>query len=228
MRKNISNCLLGFVLILAGAVFAGNAMGWWQVSLFFQGWWTLFLIIPAISSMIRRGIHIGNSILLLIGVLLFFSAQSWIPFQILRRLMFPLILIFIGVGVLLHNIFAAGRNPEAPSMASVQSREFCAVFSGREETFPNGELFEGASCLSVFGGVDLDLRGVVLTYDVRIDATAIFGGVDLKLPEGYAVKTSCFPLFGGMDNHCKGAASLEGVPTIYVNATCIFGGVDLK
>ena len=33
--------LMGILLIVAGVVIAGNVMNWWNISLFFRGWWTL-------------------------------------------------------------------------------------------------------------------------------------------------------------------------------------------
>ena len=60
-----------------------------------------------------------------------------------------------------------------------------------------------------------------------IDALALFGGVDIKLPENVNVETSTLPIFGGT-GIAKNRTFNENNPTVYVNAVCIFGGVDIK
>ena len=91
----------------------------------------------------------------------------------------------------------------------------------------DGQVFEGVTVNAVFGGAELDLRMAVIQQDVRIDATAVFGGIDIYVPSNVIVKVMSTPVLGGVTN--KAAAPTE-VPchTLYVNATCVFGGVDIK
>ena len=42
----LSKILWGVVLILVGGIFALNAFGVTDVEVFFDGWWTLFIIVP--------------------------------------------------------------------------------------------------------------------------------------------------------------------------------------
>ena len=44
----------GILLIVVGILFLGRNMNWWDFSIFFDGWWTLFLIVPSIISLVRR------------------------------------------------------------------------------------------------------------------------------------------------------------------------------
>ena len=47
MRK-ISKILWGIAFIFAGVIFALNAFGITDIEIFFDGWWTLFIIIPCL------------------------------------------------------------------------------------------------------------------------------------------------------------------------------------
>ena len=73
----------------------------------------------------------------------------------------------------------------------------------------------------------MDLRMARIERDVRIDATAIFGGIEIYVPANVVVKVMSTPVLGGVSN--KAMAPTE-VPchTLYINATCVFGGVDIK
>ena len=44
--KNVRNVLWGIVLIAVGVIIALHAFGVADISIFFDGWWTLFIIVP--------------------------------------------------------------------------------------------------------------------------------------------------------------------------------------
>ena len=69
------------------------------------------------------------------------------------------------------------------------------------------------------------MRHAVIEKDCAIRAFAIFGGVDLLVPENVNVKVDSISIFGGTDNKSQ---SNPEAPTLYVNTTCMFGGVDIK
>ena len=66
MKNRISNIIWGLLLIIVGIGYAGDTLGFWNFTIFFAGWWTLFIIIPCIVSLIQRGVNGGN----LIGLVL--------------------------------------------------------------------------------------------------------------------------------------------------------------
>ena len=79
---------------------------------------------------------------------------------------------------------------------------------------------------AIFGGIDCHLEKAKINDDVLIKASAIFGGIDIFVPEGYNVKVESTSIFGGVDN--KKMTFDEKNKTIYIKAVCIFGGVDVK
>ena len=46
--KNITKILWGTTLIAVGGIIALNAFGIADIELFFDGWWTLFIIVPCL------------------------------------------------------------------------------------------------------------------------------------------------------------------------------------
>ncbi len=81
---------------------------------------------------------------------------------------------------------------------------------------------------ALFGGIDLDLREAILEdREVTIYANAIFGGIDIIVPEGVAVRTSGAGIFGGFDG-VNDDGGEPGGPVIHVTGVAIFGGVDVK
>ena len=80
---------------------------------------------------------------------------------------------------------------------------------------------------SVFGGVKCDLRNAIIDSDVVINATVVFGGVEIYVPSHVKVKIKAIPIFGGVDNKAHTKVD-EDSHIIYVNATVVFGGVEIK
>ena len=54
---------------------------------------------------------------------------------------------------------------------------------------------------------------------------AVFGGVDIKVPENVDIKVQSNSIFGGVSNKSK---TKEKTHTIYIKAMCLFGGCDIK
>lgn len=88
--------VLGFILVAIGAVLLLQAFDVIKGNIFFDGWWTLFLIIPAIVSMSRTGVTVGNGILLVLGIGFFLQEQGWN----LDGYLVPAIFIVLGVAIL--------------------------------------------------------------------------------------------------------------------------------
>ena len=74
MRNKFSNALWGLFFIVIGLGIAGNVLGIWDVEVFFDGWWTLFIIIPCFISMIQSGFGTGSTIGFIIGVLFYIAS----------------------------------------------------------------------------------------------------------------------------------------------------------
>ena len=224
--KNRSGLIWGLALIIIGVIWAGNALGLFNIDLFFDGWWTLFIIIPCLWGLITESEKVGNLIGLLIGVLLLLSAQNIISFGLIWQIFIPAVLVIIGLNLVFKNLFNRSINEEIKKLNKNLNKddEIAAVFSGQKLNFDKEE-FKGKNLDAIFGGIDLDLRGAKITSDVVINASAIFGGIDIIVPENVKVKIKSNAIFGGVSDKTKKS---EGKHTIYINATSIFGGVEIK
>lgn len=222
MRKRISNVLWGLIFIAAGVGIVGHMAGAWEINLLFAGWWTLFLIVPAVLSIVEHGIRIGNSIGLVLGVALLACCQGWIPWEILSRMLVPTVMILIGGVMVFKNLFHL--NLGRVKVPNDQRMEELVVFSGKNLVIQ--DQFYGIDGEAVFGGLTIDLRGAKIDENISIDALAVFGGVDILLPANVSVKLSDLSLFGGCSNS-RNYTPVSG-PTVYVNATALFGGVEVK
>jgi hypothetical protein len=81
--------------------------------------------------------------------------------------------------------------------------------------------------VTVFGGGDIDLRQAVWTTPtIEVTVTAMFGGLDIKVPPGTEVVNQAIGIFGGV-----GVKVEPGPPNgrrLVLKGFCAFGGVGVK
>lgn len=227
--KKFRNILWGLVLIVLGLIIGGNALGITNIEIFFDGWWTLIIIIPCFIGLFKEREKTGNIIGILIGIALLLCCQDILNFDMIWKLAFPLILIIIGISFIFKDTFDYKLSKEIKKLneKKVNSDEYCATFSGQNLKF-DGEKFTGTNLTAVFGGIKCDLKNAIIENDVVINCSSIFGGIEIYVPDNIKVKIKSSSIFGGVDEKKKNIVENNGGYTIYINATCIFGGVDIK
>lgn len=223
--KKTGNILWGIVFIVLGLIFGLNAVGVTDIDVFFDGWWTLFIIIPSLIGIIKNARNVGGYIWLAIGIVLLLSAQGILNISRVGNLIFPAILVAIGLSIIFKDVAAEKVSEKIKELNKDNKEEYYATFSGQKLNYVGNE-FKGVNVNAIFGGVDIDLRNAIIEQDQVINATAVFGGVNILAPNNVNVQVKSNSLFGGVSN--KTIPNKENVPTIYVKAFCLFGGVDIK
>ena len=226
--KNFRNVLWGIALIVAGVIWGLNAIGIINVKLFFDGWWTLFIIVPCFLDLFKEEDKTGNIIGIIIGVALLLASQNVIEFEFVWKMIVPVILVLIGASMILKDMFGNKINSEIEKVSKIQGNKdrYPAIFSGQNVKFDNQE-FLGTNLTSAFGGLECDLRKAIITKDVVINANAIFGGIDIFVPSNVKVKIKSTPIFGGVSDETKTEAN-EDSHTVYINGLALFGGIEVK
>ncbi len=226
--QNIKNVLWGLVLIAIGVIIGVNSLGLADIDIFFSGWWTLFIIVPCFIGLFDSNDKTENLIGLAFGIIFLLSCRDILDFDIVWKLMVPLVLVIIGLSFIFKDFFGRKVNEEIKKLNEKKNSDnvYCATFGGQTVNFSK-EVFEGADLTAVFGGVKCDLKDAIIKEDVVINASAIFGGIEIYVPDNVRVKVKSTPIFGGVDNKVESAKE-EDAHTIYINATAIFGGVEIK
>ena len=219
--KNCKNIILGIILIVVGVWFGLYATGVVKVNLLFDGWWTLFIIVPSFLGLFDEDGRTGSLIGLFVGVLLLLSCQDVLNFDIVLKLIVPCVLIVTGLSFIFKGKI---KTKNIENVKTVGGTNYNATFSGQNLDFSK-EKFTGTKLDAVFGGIKCDLRNAIINDDVVIEASAIFGGITILVPKDVNVKITSTSIFGGVDGKSK--MDKPG-KTIYLNATCLFGGVDVK
>ena len=226
--KKFGNVLWGIVLIVIGLIVGGNALGITNINIFFDGWWTLFIIIPCFIGLFKENEKTGNLIGLLIGVALLLACQDILDFGLIWKLAFPAILVAIGLSIIFKDALGGKVSSEIKKLNEKRNGEnsYCATFAGQNVNF-DGEKFTGADLTAVFGGVKCDLRKAIIDSDVVINASSTFGGIEIYVPSNVKVKIKSNSIFGGVSNkaNTKPSENRRGFSSNYFTR---IGGVEIK
>ena len=225
--RNAKRIVWGVILLGLGVLLGLHVFGV-EINVFFEGWWTLFLIVPGFVGIIFERRKTGSIILFLIGIVLFLAAQGVISYDIAWKIGGPVFIVIIAIKMIISG-FRRSKNREArlhfEKVNIDGDNATTAIFGGREMKFA-GQIFNGGNFVAIFGGVDCDLRDAIVEKDCRILAVAIFGGVDIIAPKGVNVKVESTSIFGGTEDTCERDPAAP--VTIYIDTVSIFGGVEIK
>ena len=224
-HKQSQNSWVGFVLILIGALFLLDTFTTINFGGVIGNWWpTIFIIIGLIKLQGHdRG---AGLIFIIIGALLLLTVHDIVEWNSIWRL-WPLILIFIGLSM----IFKGRRNKWKLSNETTTGDEYIhsnAVFGGSEHTVTS-QNFKGGETMALFGGVELDMRQAKISADgCKIHATALFGGVEIIVPDDWNVIITGTPIFGGIDSKSRRKSDVNSSQDVHIHCTVAFGGVEIK
>ena len=229
--KQIKPIIWGIAIIALGIIFGGNALGLFNLDIFFDGWWTLFIIIPSVVSLITDKDKIMSLGFIAVGVILLLAAQDVFSYDVAWKVILAVFLVAAGLSIIIKSVFhskndqeVAKKVAEATKDGKTMDSQF-AAFSGSDRVYKD-EVFAGSNVSAIFGGVNLDLRNAKFEKDTVIKAFALFGGIDIKVPEDVKVKLKSGFIFGGISDDRK-SASEKGKYTIYIDAAGGFGGVTI-
>jgi len=216
--KKFREIMWGCCFLIIGVVWLLNALELTNIDIFFSGWWTLFIIVPSIIGLLDKDSMSGSFISLVVGVLLLLACRDIISWSKIWKIFVPILVIVMGVML----IFRSLKNPKMKT--SKNALEYVAIFSEVDEKIK--EITSDFKAISIFGGVNLDLRKAKIDKDIVIECTTIFGGIDIRVPDNVKIKTSGTPIFGGVEN--KYTEEDKSSVTIYINYVCVFGGIDIS
>ncbi len=230
--KQAKPIIWGIAIIALGIIFGGSALGLFTLNIFFDGWWTLFIIIPSLISLFTEKDKLASLGFLAAGIILLLAAQNVFDYDVAWKVILAVFLVIAGLTILIKGVFKNKNDQEVAKKIEEAKKDGktmdsqMAIFSGSDRVY-NDETFQGSNLVAVFGGAKLNLKKAKFTKDTVIKAFTLFGGIDIIVPDDVKVKLKSGFIFGGFSDDRKNATE-KGKHTIYIDATGGFGGVSIK
>jgi predicted membrane protein len=144
--------------------------------------------------------------------------------------LWPLILILIGMNLILgrrhrHRQFAAGSGVRIADSNSTISG--FALLGGFRRTNDSQD-FQGGEATAIMGGCELDLRQAsIKDGEAVLDLFAFWGGIEVKVPEDWAVVLQGVPILGGFEDKTRPPKG-ESKKRLIIKGYAVMGGVEIK
>jgi TM2 domain-containing membrane protein YozV len=231
-RRATPSLIFSILLITVGTLFFLDNINVIRIREVWR-FWPIALVVSGISKLyLREGLSgwIWGTFLILCGGLWLGNNLEF--FHVTFGTIWPLTLITLGVMMLAKGLETQGiRTGTSLNWPDGSVREY-VIFSGSKKKLetPN---FEGAELLCVFGGVDLNLRKCGINTPNRqavIDVAITFGGIEIKIPEGWRVVNRCLAVFGACEDKTLVPRPESGVqpPTLVITGHAFFGAVVIE
>jgi predicted membrane protein len=217
----------GIVLVLFGTVILLDHMGVIYSDRLWR-YWPALLIAAGVVRFLEACNRAFSVLLILVGGLLLLGNLGYV--RLTWSEVWPIIL--IGAGLAL--IWSRFEMPKLPPMSSGGPNtinEF-AMFGGVERRVSTSN-FQGGSASAMFGGVELDFRSAEIEGEEAVlFVEAIFGGIEIVVPERWMVVYEGHSIFGGYGDETR--PPLPDVPggppkkRLVLRGRAVFGGISVK
>lgn len=220
-RNSLSGILFGLLFLFVGGGYLAEALGFMDdFTIFFDGWWTLFIIIPCFSGLFgKNGDKVGYLIGLAIGLFFLLSAQNVLLTDKLWAIFLAVLFVIIGACL----IFPKKRVPDAGTDNADRFDREDRVVADASYTececdgAQNAAGDENGQCFDEAAEADLG-------PGERISSVAVFSGKDICINRTVFAGGTVTAVFGGIDLNLKNAIIREDVT---IEAKAVFGGIDI-
>jgi|SRR5690606_10946405 len=216
--------IFGGFLILLGVGFLLDQFNILNFGFFLGNFWALIIIVLGLYLIIRHPRNILPGVFILfIGILFQVESLDLLQFSVWN--LWPLILVFVGISILIKR--EDRKDSAERGKISDDNIDLNAVFAGIEKSV-DSDNFKGGNISAVFGAAKLDLRDAKFSKDgATINADAIFGGIEIFLPDNVRVINNGTAVLGEFKNSSRRSAS-EDSPILTVQGSAVLGEVSVK
>lgn len=216
--------MFGLLIILIGIVFTLDNLNIADSQKYLQ-YWPVGLIALGAAKLwqVRQG-H-GSPV----GGLFFVIAGSWLLLDTLDVIegsafdFWPVLLIIAGSLIVWQGLRGRQR---ALSGAGDDTINAVAILAGVNRG-SNSSSFRGGELTAFMGGCEIDLRHAAINGEAIIDVFAMWGGIEIRVPENWSVAGRVTPILGGFEDKTR-APQGETTHRLIVRGVVLMGGVEVK
>jgi predicted membrane protein len=227
-KRSNGAMLAGVIIMAVGTVLLLN-----QFDLlphrFVPNFWPVVLVVVGLIKALSgndRGDRVVGGCLIAAGSILQTNALGMT--HITWNEAWPLFIIVVGIMLIVHAMSdKPGWNPKFTTAPELNS---FYVFGGGERRVTAKD-FRGARLFAVFGGYEVDLlQADMAGNEAYIEANAVFGGGEIRVPTNWKVVVQGVGIFGGYDDKTQHVQTDPAVPskTLHIRGVAVFGGIEVK
>ena len=231
MRRQRSRVVFGVFIIAVGLFALLDNLHLFDSHLVQPFWPLVFVVLGALrlSQPGHARQRLFGCVLIGVGSAMTLQNLGIIHFQ--WRDLWPLALIWVGLGVLTKGIFFSSRGGADDGAGQrIELLEHgaridaSATMSGIVLRNDSQE-FSGGEINAVMGAVEVDLRQAGIATEAVLHLSVIMGGVEIRVPREWSVVINGSPVLGGIED--KTVPPMMPGKRLVIEGSVIMGGVEI-
>lgn len=237
-----AGAIVGLMLIMGGTLLFIDNLGILPMDVTDAFWPVVLLVFSGIGLYRTQSVAVRVwCVTGLVGAALLILGD----FRVIRAnsdIIWPLVLIALGISMLIARLqwrdfsdrVRQGVNigTSSKGRSSENKLHEAAVFSAIKRRVESSS-FEGGELNSLFGSIEIDLRSAIVAMPARIvtiEANAIFGGVEVRIPENWRINVQGTAVFGAYEDKTLPPRPEPGVelPLLILRGGTAFGSVIVR
>jgi predicted membrane protein len=215
--------VFGLCIVIVGVLFTLDNMGIVYAEDYLRYWPAGLVAIGLVKLWQARtgqcGVF-GGFMFVGIGMLLLLDALDMVHIRIGQ--LWPMLLVFFGASMVWRGLH--GTRPRSADSADTISG--IAILGGVKRG-TNSRTFKGGDLTAIMGGCEIDLRQAAIDGEAAIELFAMWGGIELRVPEDWTIVNRVVPLLGGVEDKTHPPPGMTA-HRLVLRGFAIMGGVEVK
>lgn len=193
--------------------------------------WRLIPLFIGINAL-GKGKQVEGIIGIAIAVIFFipdFLTQAQTDFY---RKLWPLLFVAGGAYIFYKNFYKGKydiKTLNTPLDSNFDTIDETHIMSGGTSKL-NSKQFAGGSIRCFMGGAQIDLTETDLAPNAVLNVFTVMGGVQIKIPKEWNVKSDVFPIMGGVEDQISKfpASVVNDEKKFTITGNVVMGGIEIK
>jgi predicted membrane protein len=216
--------VVGLIVIAFGVVMTLDNLQVVDASRYLRFWPAALVVLGVVKIWHSRdgmGGAFGGFLFVVVGAWLLLEQTALVRISFWD--MWPALLVAFGVFLVWQGASAPRRRTSNASNDLVSA---LAVLGGLSRG-NNSSSFRGGELTAVMGGCELDLRHAAINGEAVIDVFALWGGIEIRVPEDWTIVSRITPILGGVEDKTRPpqAASRH---SLVLRGFVVMAGVEIK
>jgi predicted membrane protein len=219
-----THVIFGASIIALGVLFTLDNLGLVHADRFLR-FWPIVLVVVGVQKLAHAreagGGTFGGFVIALAGAWLLLEQSALVRVSFWD--LWPMLLVVFGGYLVWQG--ATGRQHRG-GLASTDTVSAFAILGGVARG-SNSPSFRGGDLTAVMGGCEIDLRRAAINGDATIDVFAMWGGIEIRVPDDWTVISRVNPILGGFEDKTRPPQGLS-THRLTVRGMAVMGGIEVK
>src|SRR5215217_5506495 len=217
--------VVGLIVIAVGVLMTLDNLQLVDASRYLRFWPAAVIVLGVVKIWHSRegmGGSFGGFLFVVIGAWLLLEQTALVRVSFWD--MWPALLVAFGVFLAWQGVSVPRRRSSAASNDLISAM---AVLGGVSRG-NNSPAFRGGELTAVMGGCELDLRHAAIEGEAVIDVFALWGGIEIRVPDDWTVVSRVTPILGGVDDKTRPPQAAASRHRLVLRGFVVMAGVEVK